>query len=274
MRQVMLACAVIAATSTTYAQAGQRGDGPVPFVPGTRVAIESEVVRGAPYSAEVVNDSVQALTDGNRISRHTVARVYRDSEGRTRREVDRRDGTSEISIHDPVAQTSWMLDNGRHTARQLQGAAVLRSNDAARALEPRVAEQQVTVFVNGQPQTVTMPPTFPGTFVGLRDQQTEEHLAPRTIEGLRVDGIRRTQTIAAGAIGNERPIVVTTEEWTSPELKVLVLSEHTDPRNGTSTYKLVKVSRADPPTSLFQVPADYTIVTSGRGGERGAPGQR
>src|SRR5215471_3633327 len=150
MRQVMLTCAVIAAASTTYAQPGQRGDGPVPFVPGTRVAIESEVVKGAPYSAEIVNDSVQALTDGNRISRHTVARVYRDSEGRTRREVDRRDGTSEISIHDPVTQTSWTLDNGRHTARQLQTAAALAANEAARALELRRAIEQLTVLVNGQ----------------------------------------------------------------------------------------------------------------------------
>src|SRR5256885_544104 len=110
-----------------------------------RVAVESEVVKGAPYSAEVLNDTVQTLSDGNRIFRHTVARVYRDSEGRTRREVDRRDGTAEISLHDPVAHASWTLDSGRHTARQLQGAAVLMLNDAARALEPRRVAEQLTV---------------------------------------------------------------------------------------------------------------------------------
>src|SRR6516162_4898945 len=190
MRQVILACAVIAAASTTYARPGQRGDGSEPFVPGTRVAIESEVVKGAPYSAEVVNDTVQILLDGNRISRHTVARVYRDSEGRTRREVDRRDGTSEISIQDPVAQTYWTLDSGRHTARQLQGAGA--ANDAARVLElRRLAEQmtrsqQLTVLVNGQPQTVAI-----GSAGEARNPSTEERLAPRTIEGLRVDGVRR-----------------------------------------------------------------------------------
>jgi hypothetical protein len=223
------------------------------------VAVESEVVRGAPYSAEVVTDSTQTLGDGNRIVRHTLARVYRDSDGRTRRQVDRPDGTSEISIHDPIAHMSWILDTGRHTARQLQGAAVLALNDAARALEPaRRTTQQVTVFVNGQPQTVAigLPSEEP------RDQPTEEHLVRRTMEGLQVEGVRRTQMIAAGAIGNERPIVVTTEEWTSPNLKVLVFSEHTDPRTGISTYKLVNVSRAEPSPSLFEVPADYTVVTS------------
>jgi hypothetical protein len=269
MQQVMLACAVIAVASTTYAQQGQRGESPVILRPGTRVAVESETVKGAPYSAEVLNDTVQTLTDGNRIVRHTLARVYRDSDGRTRREVDRPNGTSEISIHDPVAQTSWTLDSGRHTARQLQGAAVIAFNDAARALEPRRVAEQLTVFVNGLPQTVAIGPS-----VEQRDRNTEERLAPRVIEGLRVEGIRRTQTILAGAIGNEQPIVVTTEEWTSPDLKALVLSEHNDPRTGTSTYKLVNVFRSEPPAALFQVPADYTIVTAARGGERGAPAQR
>jgi len=129
--------------------------------------------------------------------------------------------------------------------------------------------QQLTVLVNGQPQTVAI-----GSAGEARNPSTEERLAPRTIEGLRVDGVRRTQTIAAGSIGNDQPIVVTTEEWTSPDLKVLVLSEHNDPRSGTSTYKLVRVARTEPPASLFQVPADYTVVTSGRGGERGAAGPR
>jgi hypothetical protein len=124
------------------------------------------------------------------------------------------------------------------------------------------------VLLNGQPSTFVL--GAPGE---QRDASTEEHLPARTIEGLRVDGIRRTQTIAAGAIGNERPIAVTTEEWTSPDLKALVLSEHTDPRTGTSTYKLVRVSRSEPAASLFQVPPDYAVMPSGRG-ERGGPGPR
>ena len=80
-------------------------------------------------------------------------------------------------------------------------------------------------------------------------------------------------TIPVGAIGNERPIVVTSEEWTSPELKVLVLSESNDPRTGTSTYKLVNLKRADPSPSLFQVPSDYAVIqTPGRGVGRGEGG--
>jgi hypothetical protein len=47
---------------------------------------EEKLVKGAPYSAEAVTETTQMLVDGNRIARKNVAQVYRDSEGRTRRE--------------------------------------------------------------------------------------------------------------------------------------------------------------------------------------------
>ena len=49
------------------------------------------------------------------------------------------------------------------------------------------------------------------------------------------------------------------EEWTSPDLKVLVLTEHRDPRMGTSTYRVTNINRAEPDAYLFEVPADYTV---------------
>src|SRR5688572_25859666 len=47
------------------------------------------VVRGAPFSAEVVVDSSQGLADGNRIVRKTTAVLVRDGQGRSRREQSR-----------------------------------------------------------------------------------------------------------------------------------------------------------------------------------------
>ena len=58
-----------------------------------RAAVESRITTGAPYSAEAVNESLQVLSDGNRIARKTTTRVYRDSEGRTRREQVTSTGT-------------------------------------------------------------------------------------------------------------------------------------------------------------------------------------
>jgi len=49
-------------------------------------AVPGKVVTGAPYSAQAVTETTQALADGNRIHRATTSQMYRDSEGRTRRE--------------------------------------------------------------------------------------------------------------------------------------------------------------------------------------------
>jgi hypothetical protein len=44
------------------------------------------VVTGKPYSAQTVTEMTQTLADGNRIVQRTEGAVYRDAEGRTRRE--------------------------------------------------------------------------------------------------------------------------------------------------------------------------------------------
>src|ERR1700726_2802573 len=50
------------------------------------VAADAQVVKGKPYSADTSTETVQTLADGNRIVHRTVSKVYRDSDGRTRRE--------------------------------------------------------------------------------------------------------------------------------------------------------------------------------------------
>ena len=52
----------------------------------TEMAVGGKVVRDAPYSAQAVSESTQTLSDGNRIVSKSTSAVYRDSEGRTRRE--------------------------------------------------------------------------------------------------------------------------------------------------------------------------------------------
>src|SRR5215831_13261598 len=113
MRKLVLALVIACLVPTVYAQEGGRGS--APFV---RARVESETVKGAPYSAEVINQSIQTLADGNRIVRTTTSRVYRDSEGRVRREEDRLSGSPGVTITDPVAGNSWILDVDSHIARQ------------------------------------------------------------------------------------------------------------------------------------------------------------
>ena len=90
-------------------------------------------------------------------------------------------------------------------------------------------------------------------------QSVREDLGTSTIEGLPATGTRTTTTIAAGAIGNVQPIKIVSEEWFSPDLQVLVLTKHNDPRSGETVYRLLNVVRAEPDPSLFAVPADEPI---------------
>ena len=230
------------------------------YVMSLPTPIETQLVKGAPYSAEIVSESVQTLADGNRIVNRRTSRVYRDGLGRVRREEDRPAGSPMVSITDPVAGTSFTLDAANRTARE--APAVLYTFSAKTSTQP------FEFSVAGLPLRQTA--------AGYRaraggGETVEEKLPDRSIEGVLATGIRRTTTIAKGAIGNEQPIKIVSEEWTSPELQILVLTDHNDPRTGRSTYRLLKISRLEPDPALFQVPADYTIQRAagqGRGRER------
>jgi hypothetical protein len=80
------------------------------------------------------------------------------------------------------------------------------------------------------------------------------------MEGILVNGVRTTHTIPAGRIGNDKPISIVTEVWTSPDLKTIVYSKRSDPRMGEQTFQLQNIVRAEPDPSLFAVPADFTIM--------------
>src|SRR5262249_21735375 len=120
-----------------------------------RVPLEM-AVKGAPYSAETIVESNQTLADGNRINRKSTGRVYRDAEGRTRREEDRdfsaltpngpmQAKMTSISIVDPVAGFSYSLDPENKIAwRTPVGAAanIVGKLEAAAVEERRKAETE------------------------------------------------------------------------------------------------------------------------------------
>jgi hypothetical protein len=55
---------------------------------------------------------------------------------------------------------------------------------------------------------------------------------------------------------------IVSERWYSSELQQVVMSKHTDPRFGESTYRLTDINRSEPAHSLFEVPSDYTVKES------------
>jgi hypothetical protein len=91
------------------------------------------VVKGAPYCATAVHESVQPLLDGNRIVRRHTSQLCRDGEGRTRHEVQPEGGAKRIYLRDPIARESWLLDPERKTARHF--ALAMDAEQRARSAE-------------------------------------------------------------------------------------------------------------------------------------------
>lgn len=237
-------------------------------------AIEMRTTTGAPYSAEATTEFVQVLADGNRIVRRTQARIFRDSEGRVRRENLTPDGTrvESVSIDDPVSGVSLMLDPETKMAYD-------ESRKTARAETEKVliliheieAKKDLEAALQLPPPPPPPPPAQVADKIKVRaaqkeagEQTTRRDLGQRTIDGVPARGTRRTTVLAAGAIGNEQPIRIVSEEWFSPDLQVHVLTKHSDPRSGDTTYSLSNIVRAEPALSLFDVPADYTVKRPGK----------
>ena len=281
----------------------QGPDGPPPPPERDFVFMSSEnfggkVVKGAPYSADSVTETVQTLADGNRIVNRITSKVYRDTEGRTRRDQTLKDfgpiGTSgeplqTIFINDPVAGVTYTLDTRSHIAHKSvpfnfqfsvkEGAGMETRQFELKTTPPAGAAATGNIVITrtpGAPQAGTrvLPSVetedIRGSVEGaatyvLRTRNTidanevKEQLGKQVIEGVEAEGTRTTLTIPAGDIGNDRAIEIVTERWYSPELQLVVMSRHSDPRNGETTYKLTNINRADPAKSLFEVPPGFTV---------------
>ena len=270
-------------------------------------AVKGTTVKGAPYSGEEVNETNQMLADGTRIHRENRTTVYRDSEGRTRRETP-----DSITITDPVANFTYMLNpktmTGQKVTMSLAGYSFMRSGTSGAAItgdsnstfsihssgdgpatitlngvpldEKAVAEAMAKAKTNGSTQTLSV-----GIGAGIGSgggagstatagsggmiataprmamrKSAGEPLGKQTIEGVNAEGVREVSTIDAGAIGNDRPIQVSTESWYSAELQMNVMTKHSDPRTGDESFRLTNIRRAEPAAYLFQAPAGYQVT--------------
>jgi hypothetical protein len=229
-------------------------------------------VQGAAYAATISNELIQTLADGNRIVQSSGGNTARDSQGRTRQDtvlppignLSAAYAPHLVFIQDPVAQTSYTLNLTDKTAQKMPAPPALPPG-------PRAERGTAKFFVQmAGPGTMAGPLPPPGIAL-QKDFDVDEHaqlvtedLGSQTMEAVLVNGVRTTRTIPAGQIGNDRPISITTEVWTSPELKIIVYSKRSDPRMGEQTFQLKNIVRGEPDGSLFTVPADFKIVEGPR----------
>ncbi len=248
-----------------YHGEGPGGGGPgAPF--GERIELlgfeglhGGKVVKGAPFSATASSQTTQTLQDGTTINRTTSSVLYRDSQGRSRREVTlsgfgplQTSGKARtmIMIGDPVAGAHYLLDPEQKVARKMTpptgGKGGASSNGNAQTFQQKMQQRVAKEEASGEVK--------------------KESLGTQVFNGVNAEGTRITRTIPVGQIGNNNPIQIVFERWYSPDLQIVVKSTRIDPRFGTTTYALTNVQRAEPAAALFTVPADYTVKEGGPGG--------
>jgi hypothetical protein len=270
------------------------GDGATSIFVSSEMGFGGKVVKGAPYSAQAVTESVQVLADGNRIVHKTTASVYRDGEGRTRRDMSvgnigpyavAGEPSQTIFINDPVANVNYILDPRSHSARKLsithadgirtkiegEGKGGVRvfsvtTPEARHAAEADMRAATEAAIASGEPRgrrriekgDVWVAGNPSGGWAADKEPKIES-LGKQMVEGVEAEGTRSTMTIPAGEIGNELPIQIVVERWYSPELQQVVMHKHVDPRFGETSYRLTSINRSEPSRSLFEVPTDYTV---------------
>ena len=281
--------AMVAAAQNTEPQVIKRVSIPMPVM--------GNAIKGAPYAADEITESFQMLADGTKISHQSQVTVYRDGEGRVRRE-----SPTQITIWDAKENVSYTLDPKSMTAvKSAMGKAIsftgttaadkraleitLRSSSVeasqakvavdtqiAAALDKMKAEMAASgnaIMVNG-----TM--AAPNAAEAMKEQlffamekvsqapgsklSHNESLGQRVMEGLTADGTRSTSTIEAGVIGNDRPINIVAERWYSSELQTAVYSKRSDPRTGEEIFRLTNVRRGEPGADLFLLPPGYRLL--------------
>ena len=221
----------------------------------------SRPVTGAPYSAVETTTETQVLSDGNSIQRTRTANVARDSQGRVRIETTetRRGGpvsvngtqaqnatpVTHITIYDPVAKVVREVDPQNKSVHEM----TMRVPPAGQGRGPRAQGNRAA----------------PAADPNLKN----ETLGSQVINGESATGTRITHTIPAGAEGNARDIQSVQETWMSPDLKVAVMTKFSDPRRGTTVTQLSNINRAEPDSTLFQVPTGYTVHSGPGRGPRG-----
>ncbi len=248
-----------------------------------------KTVTGAPFSATAVTESIQTLSDGNQIVRREVAKMYRDTQGRTRNEgtVEKigkwtaaGGGEPVVFINDPVAGFTYSLLPDARTAYKYTIRAGLQD------VRYKIAAQEKSSIDRQGPYKVAAPGWETGAkplpekttrpdsafrpekpVMGQLDdgRRKKESLGKQVIEGVEAEGTRTTVTIPAGEIGNVLPIEIVDELWYSPQLQLTVLSKRNDPRVGETTYRLINISRNEPEHSLFEVGSDFTIKDESAG---------
>jgi len=213
---------------------------------GVREVLESIVIPpipDAPFTASLITEWVRYTPGGasitfinkRQVAREAQGRVYEERWALVPKDSDVKSRIQWIQIADPRLRILYNCNMLTHVCD------LLRYN-----FGPDLAA------ANPQPPVA-------GPLAGGRGFVQLENLGTRVITGMDTTGTRVTTTLNPGAMGNDRPVVQTSETWRSDQLAVNLLSIRTDPLFGTQTFTISELDPAPPDPQLFELPAGFTV---------------
>lgn len=220
---------------------------------------EHMLVRNTPMSAQVMVEIVWPGRNGDTATRQTIYAIYRDSDGRTRRDLMSEKASPANDpilsiITDPSNRMSFISNHRSKTVRQLTDVTESNEREASKTSSATTPRGTPTGFVSIGAETRKKQSK---DLSGSRASLQKEFLGQREVEGVMAEGSRMVQSVNQGAFGPGRTVEITTEEWYSPELHAVVLITYDDPRFGKSEYRLTNIERSEPARTLFSVPQNY-----------------
>ncbi len=272
-------------SALTIAQVGARAAAQdVVSVPAWSEGLAPPVVKASigsypnlPYSAKSTATWVAPGSDGSVVTHTQETLLYRDAEGRTRSEITR--DAQIMTYHDREGNTrtmdvTQMYGGGKHSvtvADPVEGVTF------SWTIEEQSAKKQVTVHRRA-PRLPTNPTQTTPAHSGPQEndpntievfQSTHNHietLGAQTVNGLYAEGYRETTLLRDARTGTD--MTATTEEWLSPDLKIVVrkiltnprLSSENLPQGAVHRIDLTNVGRSDPDPELFKLPKGYEVV--------------
>lgn len=206
------------------------------------LADAADRVENAPYSAQRRVITIRRNADGSSNHDEATQSEARDGKGRTYHAGERywttqvgndRVQKSEmlVRIVDPVANTATTWSSG---SKEVKVVHWPQANDNTKA-----ADHPFDPFLETPPEEV-------------------QKLGTKTIEGVLVEGYRRSYTLrsAQTECDNRKPVVE--ECWYSPELKTVILETDDVPCRRSFTNQLENIVRGEPDVAKYQPPAGYT----------------
>lgn len=281
---ILLASLLLAAASSATAQTDNspgngtgsrtavRSDaGVAPIFPqmfepiATAGLLNDSLVKNQPVAAVFESETSSIQPNGSSITSRVTIKIYRDSEGRIRREVITYPGSASsgssqttasaaITIDDPVLRFTYLFDQQTKTVQRYKLTNTHpQQGNGFNDVVPRLVE----LLRNDDLQT--------GMVRKYRlDPPKLEPLGRQQIfPGVEAEGRRLTFKIPAGAIGNAAEAESTYEIWMARDLRMLVKSVTRNPLTGEHNLRLTSISRDEQPASLFEVPSGYTVQDSG-----------